>query len=126
MIIGIGTDLIEVKRISEAIDRYGERFLKRIFTALEIEYCSARKAAPLHYAGRFAAKEATFKAMGKGWGGDISWNEIEIYNEPSGAPHLNFYGKALALVKEKQMSAAYVTITHIEQFAAAAVVLESS
>jgi holo-[acyl-carrier-protein] synthase len=125
MIIGIGTDLIEVKRISDVIDRHGERFLKRIFTPLEIQYCSSRKAAPLHYAGRFAAKEAAFKAMGKGWGGDISWNEIEIYNEPSGAPHLNFYGKALALVTEKQMSAAYVTITHIEEFAAAAVVLES-
>ena len=125
MIIGIGTDLIEVKRISDAINRHGERFLKRILTSLEIEYCSSRKASPLHYAGRVAAKEAAFKAMGKGWGGDISWNEIEIYNEPSGAPHLNFYGKALALVTEKKMSTAYVTITHIEEFAAAAVVLES-
>jgi holo-[acyl-carrier protein] synthase len=124
MIIGIGTDLIEVKRISGAIERHGERFLKRIFTALEIEYCSSRKAAFLHYAGRFAAKEAAFKAMRRGWTGDIAWTDIEIYNEPSGAPHLNFYGKALALVTEKQMSASYVTITHIEEYAAATVVLE--
>lgn len=125
MIIGIGTDLIEVKRISDAIERYGDRFLKRIFTPVEIEYCSARKAAPLHYAGRFAAKEAAFKAMRKGWTGELSWKEIEIYNESSGAPFLNFYGKALALVREKQMTTAYVTITHIEQFAAAVVVLEA-
>ncbi len=63
--------------------------------------------------------------MGRGWGGDIGWKEIEIYNEASGAPHLNFYGKALELVYEKQMSAAYVSITHIEQLAAAVVVLET-
>lgn len=125
MILGIGTDIIEVKRVREIIERHGDRFIHRIFTQLEIEYCSARKNAALHYAGRFASKEAAFKAMGRGWGGDISWKEIEVWNEPSGAPHLNFYGKALDLVVEKKMTHAYVSISHIEEFATAVVVLEA-
>lgn len=125
MIVGIGTDIIEVRRIQEAIDKYGDRFVKRLFTEIEIEYCSARKAAPLHYAGRFAAKEAAFKAMGRGWGGDISWKEIEVRNEPSGAPRIYFHGKALGLVTEKKMTQAHVTISHIETYATAVVVIEA-
>ena len=125
MILGIGTDIIEVKRVRDVIERHGDRFINRLFTSIEIEYCSARKNAALHYAGRFAAKEAAFKAMGRGWGGDISWKEIEVWNEPSGAPHLNFYGKALDLIAEKKMARAYVSITHIEEFATAVVVLEA-
>jgi len=124
MIIGIGTDVIEVRRIREALERHGDRMLKRLFTPLEIEYCSSRKNAYLHYAGRFASKEAAFKAMGRGWGGDISWKDVEIYNEPSGAPHLNFYGKALEIVKEKKMTASHVSISHVEEIATAIVVLE--
>jgi holo-[acyl-carrier protein] synthase len=124
MILGIGTDVIEVHRIREAIDRHGDRIVKRLFTPLEIEYCSSRKSAVIHYAGRFAAKEAAFKAMRRGWGGDISWKDVEIYNDPSGAPHLNFYGKALEVVKEKKMTASYVSISHVEQIATAIVVLE--
>ena len=80
MILGIGTDVIEVTRIKQAIDKYGERFMRRLFTATEIEYCTARKNAALHYAGRFAAKEAAFKAMQRGWGGEISWKDVEITN----------------------------------------------
>jgi holo-[acyl-carrier protein] synthase len=124
MILGIGTDVIEVQRIRESIEKYGERILKRLFTPVEIEYCSSRKNAALHYAGRFAVKEATFKAMGRGWGGDISWKDVETTNEPSGAPRLHFYGKALEIVTEKKMTASYVSISHIEQIATAIVVLE--
>jgi holo-[acyl-carrier protein] synthase len=124
MILGIGTDVIEVHRIREAIDRHGDRIVKRLFTPLEIEYCSSRKNAVLHYAGRFAAKEAAFKAMRRGWGGDISWKDVEIYNDPSGAPHLSFYGKALEVVQEKKMTASYVSISHVEQIATAIVILE--
>ena len=125
MIVGIGIDLIEVKRIREAIDKYGERFLRRIYTKVEVEYCSTKKNAAIHYAGRFAAKEAAFKAMERGWGGDISWTEIEIFNEPSGAPRLVFYGKALELIQQKKVVHSYVTISHIEEHATAVVVLES-
>ena len=125
MICGIGIDLIEVHRIREAIEKYGDRFLNRIYTPVEIEYCSTKKNSAIHYAGRFAAKEAAFKAMERGWGGDISWKEIEIHNEPSGAPRITFYGKALQLVQEKKVIRAFVTISHIEEHATAAVVLET-
>jgi holo-[acyl-carrier protein] synthase len=125
MIIGIGIDLIEVRRIREAIDKYGDRFVRRIFTPVEIEYCSTKKNAALHYAGRFAAKEAAFKAMERGWGGDLSWKDIEIHNEPSGAPRVVFYGKALERIQELKVSRGHVTISHIEEHATAAVVLES-
>ena len=125
MIAGIGTDLIEVRRIREAIEKYGARFLKRIYTDVEIEYCSPKKSAALHYAGRFAAKEAAFKALEQGWGGDISWKEIEIYNEPSGAPRIVFYGKALELMQKKKITRALITISHIEEHATATVILEA-
>ncbi len=124
MILGIGTDVIEVRRIKEAIERHGDRIVKRLFTPLEIEYCSSRKNPAMHYAGRFAAKESAFKAMGRGWGGEISWKDVETYNEPSGAPHLNFYGKALEVVTEKKMTASYISISHVEEIATAIVVLE--
>lgn len=124
MILGIGTDVIEVRRIREAIEKYGDRILKRLFTATEIEYCSARKNAALHFAGRFAVKESAFKAMGRGWGGDISWKDVETINEKSGAPRLYFYGKALELVTEKKMTFSHVSISHIEEIATAIVVLE--
>jgi len=124
MISGIGIDLIEVQRIREAIAKYGDRFLNRIYTKVEIEYCSTKKSAELHYAGRFAAKEAAFKAMERGWGGDISWKEIEIHNETSGAPRVVFYGKALELIQQKKIVRAHVTISHIEEHATAVVILE--
>ncbi|HEY4492839.1 MAG TPA: holo-ACP synthase [Acidobacteriota bacterium] len=123
MTLGTGTDIIQVKRIADAIERYGDRFVRRIFTALEIEYCSARKTAALHYAGRFAAKESAFKAMQHGWG-DVKWTDVEIYNEPSGAPKLNFYGKAAEIVKSLNVTRSYVSISHIEEYATAIVILE--
>lgn len=124
MIIGIGTDIIEVKRIQEAIDKYGDRFVRRLFTTVEIEYCSARKAAALHYAGRFASKEAAFKALQRGWGGEVSWKDVEIENDAAGAPHMRFYGKALEIAQEKKVTAAHVSISHIQDLATAIVVLE--
>lgn len=125
MISGIGIDVIEVKRVKEALERFGDRMLNRLFTKPEIEYCSAKKNSALHFAGRFAAKEAAFKAMGKGWGGEISWKEVEITNLPSGAPQIAFYGKALELTTSQKITGAFVSISHIDQIAAAVVILES-
>lgn len=125
MILGIGTDVIEVSRIRQALDKYGERFMRRLFTAAEIEYCTSRKNAALHYAGRFAAKEAAFKAMQRGWGGEISWKDVEITNLPSGAPQITFSGKALEIMTEKKMTRAFVSISHVEEIATAIVILES-
>lgn len=124
MILGIGTDVIEVKRVGDVVQRHGERFLRRIFTDNEIAYCSARKNAALHYAGRFAAKEAAFKAMGRGWGGDIGWKDVEVTNLPSGAPQISFHGKALETVAEMKMSRAFVSISHVQEMATAIVVIE--
>jgi holo-[acyl-carrier protein] synthase len=124
MILGIGTDIIEVGRIGDIAQRHGDRFVRRIFTETEIAYCSARKNAAMHYAGRFAAKEAAFKAMGRGWGGEISWKDVEIINLPSGAPQIFFYGKALETVALLNMSRAFVTISHIEEYATAVVIIE--
>ena len=125
MIIGIGTDIIEVKRIRDAIERFGDRFVNLIYTPLEIEYCSTKKNGAMHYAGRFAAKEAAFKAMSRGWGGEISWKEVQIHNEPSGAPRITFFGKALDLVQSLNMTRSYVSISHIEDLATAIVVIET-
>lgn len=124
MISGIGIDVIEVKRVKEALDRFGDRMLNRLFTKPEIEYCSAKKNSSLHFAGRFAAKEAAFKAMGKGWGGEISWKDVEITNLQSGAPQITFYGKALELTTSQKITGAFVSISHIDQIATAVVILE--
>jgi holo-[acyl-carrier protein] synthase len=125
VILGIGTDIVEVQRIRHAIERFGDRFVKRIYTEVEIAYCSSRKNSAMHYAGRFASKEAAFKAMRRGWGGDISWKDVQVHNLPSGAPVLTFFGKALELVTEQKMTNAHVSISHIEELAVATVVLET-
>lgn len=124
MILGIGIDIIEVKRVGEAVERYGERFLRRIFTEAERAYCSGKKNAAIHYAGRFAAKEAAFKAMGRGWGGNIGWKEVEVTNLDSGAPQVSFHGKALERIREMNMSRGLVSISHVQETATAIVILE--
>ena len=125
MILGIGVDVIEVKRIAEAIERHGDHFLRRIFTEKEVEYCRSKRAAPLHFAGRFASKEAAFKALGTGWSGNVRWTDVEVTNLPSGAPEIHFYGRAAELLAEKAAARAFVSISHIEGLAAAVVALES-
>ena len=77
-VVGIGTDIVEVLRIEQMIERHGELFLRRVFTENEVGYCSARKAASQHYAGRWAAKEAVLKALGTGWAQGITWVDIEF------------------------------------------------
>src|SRR2546423_14400401 len=91
---GIGTDIIECLRIAKMIERHGELFLGRVFTPHEIEYCSARKAATQHYAGRFAAKEAVLKALGTGWARGIHWQDIEVRNDVGGKPRIALGGGA--------------------------------
>ena len=93
-LIGIGTDLVECLRIAQMIERHGELFITRVFTQHEFDYCSTRKAATQHYAGRFAAKEAILKAMGTGWAPGISWRDIEIRNDGGGKPRVALAGGA--------------------------------
>jgi holo-[acyl-carrier protein] synthase len=86
MIYGIGTDIIEVKRIEDSIERFGQRFLDRIFSIDEQAYCLNHRDAGRHFAGRFAAKEAIVKALGTGFRNGIGWLDIEIYNDGHGKP----------------------------------------
>ena len=112
MIIGIGTDIIEVARIKESIEKYGERFLKRIFTDVEIEYCETYKEHKyLHYAARFAAKESFSKAIGTGITQGFKLNEVGIRNEKSGKPVIDLRG---GLAEKYGHYKCYVSLSHTE------------
>src|SRR5580698_334300 len=99
MVLGLGTDLIETKRVQESIDRFGERFLERVFTAGEIAYCLRKKNAAESLAARFAAKEAGAKALGTGISRGISWKEIEVRREMGKRPTLHWSGRAAERAK---------------------------
>jgi holo-[acyl-carrier protein] synthase len=92
MVIGIGIDIIEIDRIKQSIDRYGEHFLNKIYTEVELDYCQYKSNKYQHFAARFAAKEAVAKALATGWNKEFSWKNIEIYNEPTGMPVVKLKG----------------------------------
>ena len=123
-IFGIGTDIVECLRIAQMIERHGELFITRVYTDHEIEYCSARKAATQHYAGRWAAKEAVLKALGTGWRRGISWRDIEIRNDRKGAPTVKLRGGALDVMTAAHIAHFHVSISHCRSFAVAYVVAE--
>lgn len=121
-VIGIGTDIIEVQRIEEMIHRHDETFLQRVYTPAEVEYCSDRKAAGQHYAGRWAAKEAALKALGTGWARGIKWTDIEVSNEPGGRPLLTLHGAALDYASQLGIRDMKISISHCKSYAVAYVV----
>jgi holo-[acyl-carrier protein] synthase len=118
-LISIGTDIIECVRIAQMIEKHGEVFLQRVFTQKEIQYCSSRKAANQHYAGRWAAKEAVLKVLGTGWAKGIQWTDVEIINEVSGAPTLVMKGKAAEIARERGIREVMITISHCRAYATA-------
>ena len=118
-IIGIGTDIIETPRIAQMIERHGELFLLRVFTPYEVEYCSARKAATQHYAGRWAAKEAVLKALGTGWSRGITWRDVEVRNEIGGKPHIVLDGGALDVSRRLGIEQMLISISHCRAYATA-------
>ena len=124
MIVGTGIDITEVPRIAAAIERHGERFLKRIFTAAEIRYCESKKNKVERYAARFAAKEAAMKAIGTGWRQGVAWKEIEVGREPGGRPTVIFTGKVKQHAERLGAKRASLSLTHTEQTAMAQVILE--
>jgi holo-[acyl-carrier protein] synthase len=124
-IIGIGVDLVECGRIERSLDRFGEKFLRRVFTEGEIEYSMSMKFPARHLAARFAAKEAVSKAFGTGIGKAMGWRNIDIRKKKSGEPFLVFSGSAQELAEKRGVTSALVTLSHTEQHAMAAVVLES-
>lgn len=118
-IIGIGTDIVECLRIAQMIERHGELFLSRVYTPHEIDYCSSRKAATQHYAGRWAAKEAVLKAMGTGWARGIRWLDIEVQSEPGGKPRIRLGGGAREICGHLEIAEMQISISHCRSHATA-------
>lgn len=118
-VIGIGTDIIECSRIAQMIEKHGDVFLRRVYTTDEIEYCSGRKAANQHYAGRWAAKEAALKALGTGWAHGIQWTDVEVVNQQGGKPVIVLAGKALEISQEQGIGEMMISISHCRHYATA-------
>ena len=121
-VVGIGTDIVECLRIAQMIERHGELFIARVYTEHEIEYCSARKAATQHYAGRWAAKEAVLKALGTGWVRGISWRDVEVRNERGGQPTIALDGGAQQIAKQLGLDHVLISISHCRSHATACAV----
>jgi holo-[acyl-carrier protein] synthase len=126
MVIGIGTDLIEIERVEASIARYGERFLERVFTPGEIAYCQQKKGSGESFAARFAAKEAAAKALGTGISRGVSWKEFEVRREASGRPTLHVSGRAQELAEAMGVKRMQLSLTHSRELAMAVVVAEDS
>ncbi len=126
MIVGSGIDLIEISRIQHSLDRYGKRFLDRIYTAGEQAYCLSKRNAAESLAARFAAKEAGAKALGTGISRGVSWREIEVVRAPTGRPGLRFHGRAAQFATRLGAVCAALSLTHSRDLAMASVVLEDA
>src|SRR3984885_6689567 len=124
MVIGMGTDLIETRRVQESIDRFGERFLERIFTAGEIAYCMRKKNARESFAARFAAKEGGAKALGTGISRGVSWKEFEVKREASGKPTLSLSGRAAELAGMMGIRRVELSLAHHREVAMAVGLVE--
>ena len=122
MILGLGMDLCEVDRIQRLLERDRARFVRRVFLDAEIAYCDARRRPALHYAARFAAKEAFLKALGRGW--RLGWTQVEVLRSASGKPDLALKGKAAEVTAGRGVRRIHLTLTHTAHTAAAVVVLE--
>jgi holo-[acyl-carrier protein] synthase len=124
MLIGTGVDLIEVERIAQSIERYGERFLRRIYTDDEIAYCSRRRSSAESFAARFAAKEAGAKALGTGISRGVTWSEFQVERQPGGRPVLALRGRAAVLARELGVKTISLSLTHTGSLAMASVMME--
>lgn len=125
MIIGVGIDVVQNQRLRESLEKFGTRFINRIYTEIEIGYCTKCADPALHYAARFAAKEAAFKALGTGWAAGVKWKDIEVQRLESGRPELHLHGEALARATAMGATRFHVSLTHDQLVSCAVVVLES-
>jgi holo-[acyl-carrier protein] synthase len=122
-IVGLGIDATDIDRIRETFDRYGERFLKRVFTDAEIAYCLRRRDPVPHLAGRFAAKEAGMKALGTGHSRGVFWRDVEVVRGSGGPPRLALHNAAARHAERLGASSTLLSITHAESLAFAQVLL---
>lgn len=118
-VLGIGTDITECLRIAQMIERHGELFVGRVYTAAEIDYCRSRRMATQHFAGRWAAKEAVLKALGTGWRRGISWRDVEVMNAPGGRPQAVLRGGARDVADKLGIRCMLVSISHCRSHATA-------
>jgi holo-[acyl-carrier protein] synthase len=118
-VIAVGTDIVEVVRIGQMIERHGEIFLNRVYTDDEIRYCQRRKEYTQHFAGRWAAKEAVMKTLGTGWSRGVGWRDIEICSSRSGAPSIVLRGAAREIADQVGICDVLISISHCRSFATA-------
>jgi holo-[acyl-carrier protein] synthase len=124
MVLGLGTDLIEIERVQQSINRFGERFLERVFTPGEIAYCLQKKRSAESFAARFAAKEAGAKALGTGISRGVSWKEIEVKREAGERPTLHLSGRAAKRAEAMGVKRVQLSLTHSQALAMAVVIVE--
>jgi holo-[acyl-carrier protein] synthase len=124
MIVGLGVDVIEIRRIRQALQHQGQRFIRRVFTSAEQEFCETRRDPAPHYAVRFAAKEALFKALGTGWAKGLSWQDVEVVRREENAPILVLSRAAEKQSRELGTRSIHVSLSHSDDSALAVVILE--
>jgi holo-[acyl-carrier protein] synthase len=121
-IIGLGLDATDIPRIAATLERYGTRFMERVFTDQEIAYCTRRRTPAIHFAGRFAAKEAAMKALGTGHTPEVLWRDVEVMRR-GGPPQLVFHGGAERRFNKLGATSSLLTITHSDALALAEVLI---
>jgi holo-[acyl-carrier protein] synthase len=125
-VAGIGVDIVETVRIEMSLEKFGDRFLKRVFTECEIEYCQSMKYPARHLAARFAAKEAVSKAFGTGIGKSMGWKDIEVRRKASGEPFAVLHDGAREMANRIRVVEAMISLSHSDHYAVANAVLCSS
>jgi len=124
MIIGCGIDVIQNDRIRESVEKFGDRFINRIYTEGEQAYCKNCANPAIHFAARFAAKEAAFKALGTGWAAGVKWKDVEVERLPSGKPQLHLHGEARTRAEAAGVNRLHVSLTHDQLVSCAVVIFE--
>lgn len=121
MMIGIGIDIIEIERIKNSVDKYGDQFLNKVYTQNEINYCLTKSNKYQHLAARFAAKEAVYKALSTGWDKEIGWQNIEITNEPNGMPIVTLNGELKNFLSAQENLK--ISISHARDYVACVAII---
>jgi len=119
MIIGIGTDLVEIDRFRSALRRHGERLLRKVFTEEERCYCESRMNRLAHYTARFAGKEAVLKALGTGWSGGIAWTDVNIAHRQGGGTEVRLSGVAARVAERRKVRSVHLSLSHTDRYASA-------
>ncbi len=125
MILGVGIDIVEVSRIKDSYEKFGEAFLKRLLLPAEIAYCLAYRQPVPYIAVRFSAKEAISKAFGTGIGSKLGWHDMEIARKESGEPHVILHGAGLKLLAERGAGKVLLSMSHTQNYATAVALLDS-